>query len=217
MRGSTTCAVISSRHTAAASARKGTSSTRSSRSRGVLDARQLEVAVERRVAVSGEVLAAGATPSRQALREGELRASATASGSRANARSPITGFAGLRVDVERPARSRGRCADRASSRPSAPATARVSSGVPASPSRRIGGHCVQGARSRCTRPPSWSIATHSGVSAGARACSSPTSARSCAGDSTLRANNTTPPTRPAPINAARSSGKLVPAKPANRS
>ena len=63
-----------------------------------------------------------------------------------------------------PAQSQ-RDAHRAQSRPSAQAKRRVRSRSSARPSAAAAGQIVSGALTRCTRPPSWSMATHTGADA----------------------------------------------------
>ena len=120
----------------------------------VLDARQLEVAVDAGVAVPREVLRAGGDAfALQAEREGD-RVARDLVGIAREAAIADHRVRRVRVDigdggeVEIDAQVGELAAERAGQRP------RVSAGEPRSPSRRIGGHSVQGARRRCTRPPS---------------------------------------------------------------
>ena len=106
---------------AAIAALNGTSSTRLEPIGRMLDQRQLEVRVGAGVAVPGKVLAAG----RDALAPAASRmiaapSRATSSARSASARSPITGFFGIGVDVEH-RRVVERDADRLAARPPAPA------------------------------------------------------------------------------------------------
>ena len=139
----------------------------------------------------------------------------TVSGSCAKLRSPITGLSGLLSTSTTGAKSRSNPQLR-SSLASAAAKRAVSEGF-RSPKTRMGGHSVQGARRRCTRPPSWSSATVRGASAGARSCRLRTRVRTSSGDPTFREKSTTPPTRPSRIRSAKSGGISVPGKPTNRS
>ena len=77
----------------------------------------------------------------------------------------------------------------------------------------MAGHSVNDARSRATRPPSWSIPTHKGVSRASPSTSNVSSA-TCSGASTLRANSTTPPRSHSRASARSSTGTVAPPNPA---
>ena len=80
--------------------------------------------------------------------------SATVAASREKLRSLITGLSGL-VSTSTTGAKSIPIPSSVSWTASAAATLRRQVSVdPISPSRRIGGHSVQGSRSRCTRPPS---------------------------------------------------------------
>ena len=130
----------------------------------MLDDREVEVRVDRRVAMSREMLATR----RDAIvlqpaddRCAERRHHLGRFGERAIADDRI-----LRVgmDVE-DGRVIERDADRLQLRRQRRGERAASAGSPLRPSMAIGGHSVNGARSRATRPPSWSTLTQSGNSA----------------------------------------------------
>ena len=77
----------------------------------------------------------------------------------------------------------------------------------------MAGHSVNGARRRATRPPSWSIPTHRGVSRASPRAAKVSSA-TCSGASTLRANSTTPPRSHSRASARSSTGTVHPPNPA---
>ena len=92
---------------------------------------------------------------------------------------------------------------------------RASASSPLRPSVAIGGHSVNGAFSRATRPPSWSTLTHSGSSAASAARSCDSSA-TCSGASMLRAKRITPPSSNSRASDRISAGIVVPGQAADQ-
>ena len=138
--------------------------------RRVLDERQLEMRVGARVAVSGKMLAArGDALGLQRPDDGgpEPRDIGRLFAQRAIANH---GILRVRVHVE-DGRVVERDADRFQLAASARANRSASASSPLRPSVAIGGHSVNGAFSRATRPPSWSTLTHTGMSGTSRAAS----------------------------------------------
>ena len=152
----TTCAVISIGRPAAAAAANGASSTASSRARSCSmrgSARWLSVTVS---PWPGKCLPQASMPAAASPSAHASARRVTVAAVRPNARSPMIGLAGLVWTSSTGAKSMSK-PSAASSRPSAAptslASARSASGGWLSWAS-IGGHCVAGARTRCTTPPS---------------------------------------------------------------
>jgi hypothetical protein len=160
--GTSTCAVMMKATPALMAAAKRHALDAPDAIRRVLHEGQLEVRIHRRVAVPREVLAARRDAVTLQLVDDRAPRRATMAASCDNARSPMTGFLRVGVDVEH-RRVVEREPDRPSSAASAAAKRRASPSSPRRPSTAIGGHSVNGAFRRATRPPSWSTLTHNGT------------------------------------------------------
>ncbi len=164
----------------------------------------------------GKCFPTGSTPRDKSPMANAVPRRPASAGSGEKARSPITGLTRFVSASSTGAKSTSTPTARSSAPIASPrASAIPSLRVPNREQARAGGNSEYGGlRNRATRPPSWSTATSgSGFPRPAADRISRHSARTCAGESMLRANRTTPPTDPFASPTARSGGSDFPSKP----